>query len=139
MPKKISYYEMYTTSLFSTVLQLITDVYLEFKYRLYWYFSPGVDYITLWVVFWIFPAVNIMFLNFYPKTGTLLIKSLYILGWSLFAISYEGVAVYQSDFFHYNGWKLVYSVPVYPVLYILLLLNWKIINKLHRKNYKLRQ
>ncbi|WP_163537425.1 CBO0543 family protein [Gracilibacillus sp. YIM 98692] len=136
MPKKITYFEMYTTSLFSTVLQLIIDVYLEFKYDLYGYFSPGVDYITLWVVFWIFPTVNIIFLNFYPKSRTLLCKVFYILGWSAFAITYEWFAVYHSDFFYYNDWKLLYSVPIYPILYILILLNWKIIKTLHLKALK---
>ncbi|WP_369009376.1 CBO0543 family protein [Desertibacillus haloalkaliphilus] len=130
MPKKISFFEMYTTSLFSTVLQLITDVYLEFKYRLYWYFSPGVDFITLWVVFVIFPAVNIMFLNFYPQNSKPLVKVFYILGWSTFAVAYEWIAV-QTELFHYNGWKLIYSIPIYPLLFILILLNWKLIRKLN--------
>ncbi|WP_374703445.1 CBO0543 family protein [Bacillus sp. Marseille-P3661] len=118
---------MYTTSLFSTVLQLITDIYLEFKYRLYWYFSPGVDSETLWFVFWIYPAVNIIFLNFYPtRKGTLKKKLFYTIGWSGFAIVYEWVAV-QVGIFQYNGWKLVYSIPIYPLLFLLLFINWSII------------
>jgi len=130
MPKQITWFEMYTTSLFSTVLQLITDIYLEFKYRLYWYFSPGVDFMTLWVVFCIFPAVNIIFLNFYPQSKNLLNKLLYIFGWSTFSIAYEWISV-KTGLFHYNGWKLLYSVPIYPVLFVLILINWKIIKKLN--------
>ncbi|MGM0899517.1 MAG: CBO0543 family protein [Bacillota bacterium] len=131
MPKRISLLEMYATSLFSTVLQLITDVYLEFKYRLYWYFSPGVDYITLWIIFVIYPAVNIIFLNFFPLSKRLFVKAVYIFGWSVFAICYEWVAVH-TGFFYYNGWKLVYSIPIYPLLYLFLLINWKLIKKLYR-------
>ncbi|QNF30086.1 MULTISPECIES: CBO0543 family protein [Metabacillus] len=132
MPKKMTYFEMYTTSLFSTVLQLITDIYLEFKFHLYWYFSPEVDNETLWFVFWIYPAVNIIFLNFYPIGTSLLRKQLiYILGWSTFAIAYEWTAV-QTGIFQYNGWKLWYSMLIYPLLYILLFINWSIIKKLHR-------
>lgn len=132
MPKKISLFEMYTTSLFSTVLQLITDIFLEFKYNLYWYFNPGVDFLTLWVVFWIYPAVNIIFLNFYPKSAKPLKKIIYILGWTAFALAYEWVAV-QTELFNYNGWKLSYSAMIYPFLYILLLINWKLIRHLHHK------
>jgi hypothetical protein len=135
MPKRISLLEMYTTSLFSTVLQLITDIYLEFKYRLYWYFSPGVDYITLFVVFWIYPAVNIMFLNFYPQHKNRISKTLYILGWSAFALAYEWVAT-QTGLFHHNGWNLLYSIPIYPLLYLLLLFNWELINKLNTASTK---
>ncbi|MBU7594603.1 hypothetical protein FVO58_19105 [Metabacillus halosaccharovorans] len=131
MPKRISYFEMYTTSLFSTVLQLITDIYLEFKYNFYWYFSPGVDYITLWVVFWIYPSVNIIFLNFYPTTKKFSTSVYYILGWTLFALVYEWVAV-NSGLFQYNGWKLWYSALIYPFLYLLLYINWKIIRRLYR-------
>ncbi|PMC33959.1 hypothetical protein CJ195_25550 [Bacillus sp. UMB0899] len=131
MPKKISYFEMYTTSLFSTVLQLITDIYLEFKYHFYWYFSPGVDYITLWVVFWIYPSVSIIFLNFYPTSKKFSSSVYYILGWTLFAVVYEWFAV-NTNLFHYNGWKLWYSAIIYPFLYLLLYLNWKIIRWLHQ-------
>ncbi|WP_319005799.1 CBO0543 family protein [Metabacillus niabensis] len=122
---------MYTTSLFSTVLQLITDIYLEFKYNFYWYFSPGVDYITLWVVFWIYPSVNILFLNFYPTNKKFSTSVYYILGWTLFALVYEWVAV-NYGFFQYNGWKLWYSAIIYPFLYLLLYINWKIIRRLYR-------
>ena len=131
MPKRISYFEMYTTSLFSTVLQLITDIYLEFKYNFYWYFSPGVDYITLWVVFWIYPSVSIIFLNFYPTSKKFSSSVFYILGWTLFAVVYEWIAV-NTSLFHYNGWKLWYSAIIYPFLYLLLYLNWKIIRRLYR-------
>jgi len=131
MPKRISFFEMYTTSLFSTVLQLITDIYLEFKFNLYWYFNPGIDYITLWVVFWIYPSVNIIFLNFYPASKKFSTSLYYILGWTLFALAYEWTAL-NTGFFHYNGWKLWYSALIYPVLYSLLLINWKIIRWLHR-------
>ncbi|WP_425435935.1 CBO0543 family protein [Metabacillus halosaccharovorans] len=122
---------MYTTSLFSTVLQLITDIYLEFKHNFYWYFSPGVDYITLWVVFWIYPSVNIIFLNFYPTNKKFSTSVYYILGWTLFALVYEWFAV-NSSLFQYNGWKLWYSALIYPFLYLLLYINWKIIRRLYR-------
>lgn len=120
---------MYTTSLFSIVLQLITDIYLEFKYKLYGYFSPGPDYITLWIVFIIYPAVNIIFLNYFPITGSLFRKIIYILIWSAFAIGYEWLAT-KTGLFYYTGWKLWYSIPVYPILYLLLLFNYKLIKRL---------
>ncbi|MRG87802.1 CBO0543 family protein [Salinibacillus xinjiangensis] len=134
MPKHITSLEIYTTSLFAIVLQLITDTYLEFKYRLYWYFSPDVNFLTLWVIFWIYPAASTIFLNFYPRTKSKLHKIKYILGWSIFALFFEWLAV-QTGFFIHNGWRLWYSVPIYPVLFLILILNWTLICKLMFKLY----
>lgn len=129
MPKHLTKLEMYATSLFAAVLQLLTDTFLEFKYDLYGYFTEGVDWITLWVIFIVYPCVNIIFLNFFPSQGKLSDKGLYIIAWSAFAVVYEWIAVH-TEYFYYNEWELLYSVPIYPVLYFLLFLNWRFIQKL---------
>jgi hypothetical protein len=89
----------------------------------------------LFVVFWIYPAVNIMFLNFYPQQKNRMIKTLYFTGWSAFALAYEWLAT-KTGLFHHNGWNLIYSIPIYPFLYLLLLINWKLINKLNSASTK---
>jgi len=42
MPKRISWIEMYTTSLFVMFLGSVADVYLDVKYNLYGFFTKGV-------------------------------------------------------------------------------------------------
>ncbi|WP_456273671.1 CBO0543 family protein [Bacillus sp. AK031] len=121
--KKLSKIEMYATSLFALVLQLLTDIFLEFKYELYWYFGKGVDAQTLFIVFGLYPQVNILFLNFFPLNRALSIKIIYISAWSAFALLFEWVLVITGSF-HHEQWKLWYSAPIYPLLYIILLVNF---------------
>ncbi|MGM0854919.1 MAG: hypothetical protein ACQEWI_20305 [Bacillota bacterium] len=58
----------------------------------------------------------------------MIIKGMYILGWTLFALSYVFVAARYSTFFQYIGWRLIYSVPIYPMLYMILLYNFRFVN-----------
>jgi hypothetical protein len=43
MPKRISWIEIYTTSLFVIFLGSVGDVYLDVKYDLYGFFTKGVS------------------------------------------------------------------------------------------------
>jgi hypothetical protein len=54
MPKHLSIIEYYTTTTNTIILQVLTDLYLGYKYHLYGYFSPGIDWLTLLVMFFIF-------------------------------------------------------------------------------------
>ncbi|WP_373459831.1 CBO0543 family protein [Neobacillus driksii] len=83
----------------------------------------------LGVTFGIFPVVNIIFLNFYPFHQTFLRKSFYIILCSGMAVLYESRAVH-TDHFYYNGWNLIYSALVHPLLYLSLLWNYYFIKKL---------
>lgn len=130
MPKRLSNVEMYVTSLFAIGLHLLFDMYLDVKYGLYGYFDPKfVNWEMLGVTFGIYPAVNIIFLNFYPLHQTFLRKSFYIIMCSGMAVLYESIAVH-TDLFYYNGWNLIYSAIVYPLLYLSLLWNYSLIKKL---------
>lgn len=129
MPKKISYIEMYTASLFSIVFQLITDILLEFKYNLYGYFNEGVEYRTFWVVFGVYPLFTMIFLNYFPYGKRKLIKVGYIIAWTIFALIYEYISV-QVGAFYYNNWKLMYSALTYPIVYLVIYYNFIIIRKL---------
>jgi hypothetical protein len=100
---------------------------------LYHYFKDEVESIDLVTIFGIYPAINILFLNYFPLQKAMIYKTVYVLGWSGFAICYEWVAV-QTEFFNYSGWKLLYSVPIYPVLYIILIYNLKFVRWLSNKN-----
>lgn len=111
--------EIVTTTLFSTFLQVITDVFLDIKYHLYGYFNEGVDWEANIYMIGIFPAVNIVFLNYFPYKRSNWKKAIYLIGWWIFAVVFE-VFYLWSGTFYYNGWKLWYSAIIYPFLYLLL-------------------
>lgn len=128
--KRLRIIEMYVTSLFSIYLALFADSILGGMFKLYSYFEAGVDWIDFVGAIGIYPAINILFLAFFPAKKNLIIKGMYILGWTLFALCYEFVAAHYSTFFQYSGWRLIYSVPIYPILYMILLYNFRFVDKL---------
>lgn len=119
VPKRISSIEILTTCLFSTHLQVMADVYLSVKYDLYGYFQKGADWRALIFIYGIYPAINIVFLNYFPYKKNWLQKTFYISAWSVFAVIYE-VFFLWSGTFYYNRWKLWYSAACYPILYVIL-------------------
>jgi hypothetical protein len=71
--------------------------------------------------FIMYPCASLLFLYGYDKwklhgKQTLL----YILGWSGFSLFFEWLTV-KNHALTYTGWKLVYSIPVYPVASVLLI------------------
>ncbi|PGT80495.1 CBO0543 family protein [Bacillus sp. AFS040349] len=106
MPKRLSAIELLTTTLFAMYLQLMTDVFLSLKYNLYGYFDKGVDWATLIYMFGIYPAINVLFLNYYPYKNKIIKSALYILVWSIFAMVYETIFLWSGTFY-IEGWKRV--------------------------------
>ncbi len=133
MPKNRSAIEMYTTTLFAIALQALTDVYLEFKYDLYWYFDRGADLKTLWIVLGLYPQVNLIFLNFFPYRKSFLKKVIYIFWWTVFALNFELILV-KINIFVYDEWRIWFSVPIYPLLYLILYWNQMFTKRLVEKN-----
>jgi len=129
IPKTLTKLEIYTTSLFSLILSGTADLFLDAKFNLYHYFHESlqlIDYITM---IGIYPAINIIFLNLYPKKKNYKAKILYFIIWSLFATIYEYIAK-ETSLFSHHGWKIWYSAVIYPILFYILLLNLKFIRKL---------
>ena len=129
MPKRISWIEMYTTSLFVMFLGSVADIYLDVKYDLYGFFTKGVDFEYLLIFIFIYPATNSVFLNFYPQSKSLAKKALYITVWVILTTLFEYIST-QTEVFYYNGWKILYSFFCYPFLYIAMVLNLKMIRRL---------
>ncbi len=132
--KRLSSIEMYTTSLFSIYLALLADSIFGGMFKLYSYFETGVEWIDFVGAIGIYPAVNILFLALFPNGKSWVSKGMYILGWTLFSLGFEYVASTYSTFFQYSGWKLIYSVPIYPVLFAILLYNFRFVEKLRRNH-----
>ncbi len=119
IPKKITRDEMLATSLFALQLEAETDIYLDLKYHLYGYFDYGPDWLALVPIYGIYPAANIIFLNFYPYSGSALKKALFIGLCSLLTSVYEWSAV-KAGWFFYSGWMLWYSLLCYCAIFFLL-------------------
>jgi hypothetical protein len=132
--KRLSPLQLYVTSLFSLYLALLADSILGGMYELYSYFKPGVQGIDFVGAIVIYPAINILFLSKFPSGKSFRYKCFYLIGWSLFALGYEYIAAEFSSFFNYSGWKLIYSVPIYPVLYLILVWNFRLVEKLEMKH-----
>lgn len=132
IPKRLTKSEMYQTCLFSAVFQLITDLILDLRFQLYGYFKEGADLSTFLVIFGVYPAVNIIFLNYYPVEKGIKKKSLYIFFWSIFITLYEWASI-EAGYFYYNEWNLWYSFMLYP--FVLLILLWNL-RHFRRLNFK---
>ena len=133
MPKKLTPIEIFSTIFFAMTIQDNVDIYLDGKYDLYGYFSKGIQWRTLIAIIGIYPAVTTIFLNYYPFQKQWRNKLIYILGWSGFAVLYEYVAV-KSGYFYHNGWTYLYSAFSYPVLFCILVIVLKIVQKLVRES-----
>lgn len=129
LPKHLTKLEMYSSSLFALLFAVIADKFLDIKYNLYGYFMVGLEWQTFAVAVGIYPAANIIFLNYYPYCQSVLKRTNYVLGWSLFALAFEWASV-RAGYFYYHGWTLWYSALCYPPIYYILALNLDLIRKL---------
>ena len=121
IPKRISPIEILTTTLFAMLIQLLTDIYLSLKYNIYGYFEKGPDWESFIYILGIYPAVNIIFLNYFPYKKRPRNKVLYVFVWVVIAMVFETIFIWSGTFY-LNGWKQSYSIFTYPVLYVMLLL-----------------
>jgi hypothetical protein len=89
-----------------------------------YYFSDNETYEPSAVIVHLtqYSCSSMLFLYFYDKwklSGMKLIA--YILAWTGIAILYEWICII-NHVLTYTGWKLLYSIPTYPISAILLLL-----------------
>ncbi|WP_147532915.1 CBO0543 family protein [Bacillus marasmi] len=134
VPKRISKIELYTTSLFATLMGTFADMFLDVKLDLYGFFLKGVDWEYILVILFIYPAANILFLNYYPETKPRIGKGLYVIGFSLVTLVIELISL-QTEVFYHNGWKIWHSAIAYPFLYTILRLNYLMIKRGFREQY----
>jgi hypothetical protein len=72
--------------------------------------------------FFMYPCSALLFLYGYDKCEFYGKKTIwYILCWSGFSIFFEWLTV-KNGALTYTGWKLVYSIPVYPIAAVLLII-----------------
>ncbi|WP_407652065.1 CBO0543 family protein [Aquibacillus koreensis] len=107
------------------------DELLDLKKNWYGYIGNGVQYSGVLAQLIIYPTVNLLFLNYFPFAKTTKSKLLYIIGWSLFSITFERLCL-KTKFFYYKNWKSVYSTILYPFLFLTLVYNLRLVRFLLR-------
>lgn len=131
IPKRLSVLEMYTTSLFASLFGVVTDLYLGVKLNLYGYLDKSINWEYILIVLFIYPAANILYLNFYPHSSNFLKKALYIILSTCLVGGAEYISIH-TNIFNYRGWNIGYSLLAYPIIFIILASNLKLTRKLAR-------
>uniref|UniRef100_UPI00403F6900 CBO0543 family protein n=1 Tax=Niallia sp. XMNu-256 TaxID=3082444 RepID=UPI00403F6900 len=131
VPKRISKIEIYATCFFAYAYGLTTDMVFDLHYNLYGYFQPGFQWLSLLGIILYFPSINVLFLNYYPSEKRIFKKGLYILCWSIFSILFEWISL-QTEFFYHNGWKLLYSGLLYPIIFFTLVINMRFVQRINK-------
>ena len=133
--KRLTRSEMLQIWLFTSLLQLMFDVFVSLKYHGYWYFSKGVDWGALLVYLCLVPPVNIIFLNLYPLKNLLWKQITFFISWNVGIVLYEVLTLLPEPwgYFHYGWWRLYHSVLLNPFLLLSLLGFYKLIGRLEQK------
>ncbi|MEH7097377.1 hypothetical protein [Neobacillus vireti] len=133
--KRLSLLHMSYIWTFTIAFQTVFDVYVDFKYHGYWYFSKGVDWKSSIAIFLV-PPVNVVFLNFFPYKKALRKKVLYLVGWEIVLLLYEAITLLPEPwgYFHYGWWTMWHSLILNPILLMILLGYYKWMVKLEKRS-----
>lgn len=129
IPKKLNKIEIYATSFFAFTYGISVDMIMDLHYNFYGYFEEGFQWLGFLAILMYFPSVSVLFLNLYPLKSNKRKKVLYIVGWTGFSIAFEWFCL-QTKFYYYNEWRFWYSALTYPIIFSILLLNYKFVRKL---------
>ncbi|CAG7604862.1 hypothetical protein PAESOLCIP111_00745 [Paenibacillus solanacearum] len=133
VPRRLSWIEVLTTTLFGLYFETMTNIFLDLKYDLYGYFNKGVDTKTLIALLGVYPALNYLLLNLYPAGKGFLQVMVYLLAWDAFSILYEAISI-KTGVFYYNGWTWWYSAIAYPPIFLILWYNLRFIRWVLKKS-----
>ncbi|MEH7076449.1 hypothetical protein [Neobacillus drentensis] len=132
--KRLTRSEMLQIWLFTSLLQLVFDLFVSLKYHGYWYFNKGVDGVSLLVYLCLVPPVNIIFLNLFPLKNSLWKQISFFLAWNVGIVLYEVLTLLPEPwgYFHYGWWRLYHSILLNPFLLLSLLGFYKLIGRLEQ-------
>ncbi|MGE6833277.1 hypothetical protein ACQKGA_26250 [Priestia megaterium] len=120
---------------FTIAFQNSFDLFIDFKYHGYWYFTKEVDWKALPAHLLLLPPVNIVFLNGYPFKKKIRHKIGYLVIWVMVILIYETITRLPEPwgYFDYGWWELWHSAIVDPILFLTLLAYYKWIRKAENK------
>ncbi|HSU80542.1 MAG TPA: hypothetical protein VLK78_08990 [Candidatus Angelobacter sp.] len=115
--------------MFTVTFQNLFDIFIDLKYKGYWYFTKAVDWQSIPCVTVLLPPINVIYLTFYPFKKSWLIQGIYILCWSGAILTYEKFTLLPAPFgyFHYGWWKFAYSCILDPILFIVSVMYYQLI------------
>ncbi|MFF2591875.1 hypothetical protein ACFVSZ_00775 [Priestia megaterium] len=121
--------------MFTIAAQHIFDVFINFKFHGYWYFTQETDWQGIFAYTVLIPPVNMLFLNYYPFAGKLTKKAAYILLWSVAVLLYEVVALLPAPwgYFHYGWWTWWYSLFLNPLLFWMVVQYYRWVCKIEKR------
>lgn len=129
MPKKVALWELLVASIFVYMLDLFIIQICEIKYEVFVYVYKGIQWSGIIIEAIIYPAVNSIYVNFYPYNKGLKQKIIYILIASV-AFTFGEYLFLKTGFLKYYHWNLIYSALMYPFMCVILILNQIMFRKL---------
>ncbi|ASK64080.1 hypothetical protein CFK37_18930 [Virgibacillus phasianinus] len=124
IPKKMKWYEIYTTAVFMTLFGLIVDTVLAVKYKFYVLDQEGVQIPALIGQILLYSSSTIIILNAFPYHKSKKSKLIYVICFSILSIIFEFIAV-QFGFIKYNEWRIWYSALCYPFIISFVILHFR--------------
>ncbi|WP_223590010.1 hypothetical protein [Neobacillus bataviensis] len=121
--------------LFTIAFETLFDVFVEFKFHAYWYFSRDIDWAGILPHIFLVPAANIIFLNWYPQKSSKWQRLLFFSFFVVAILIYERITILPPPwgYFHYGWWRLWHAVILDPILLLILLGFYNWICKLEKK------
>lgn len=120
---------------FTIALQTLFDIFVEFKFHAYWYFSKEIDWAGILPHSVLVPTVNIIFLKWYPQKSSPMKRFVFFCLFVIAILLYEVITLLPSPwgYFHYGWWKLWHAAILDPILLLILLGYYKWVCKLEKK------
>jgi len=119
---------------FTIAFQVLFDLFIEFKYHGYWYFDKEIEWGELLPHLFLVPAVNMIFLNWYPYKTKIGKQIFYIIVFVIIILIYELITLLPEPwgFFHYGWWRIWHTAIVNPIILLILLGFYKWVGKMER-------
>ncbi len=134
MKKRLKIAEIYVSVIFSLFVVLLTDIFASYRLKAWGFFNvEATEYSSLFIIFGIYPAAAAMIINWYPYKSVWWIKIGYLLGWTIFSIVYEWLALKVGILWHIH-WNLFCSLLLYPFIYYMLIVHVRVYQWLTRKH-----
>ncbi|UFT99590.1 hypothetical protein KO561_01025 [Radiobacillus kanasensis] len=134
IPKKLKWYEIYTTSSFAVLFGLLVDTILAVKYKIYVLDKAGIQIGPLIGQVIMYSTTSAIILNTFPYNRPVKYKIIYILCFSFLTVILETIAL-KCGFIKYNEWKMWYSALCYPFLIYFLVLHLKFFQRIVKKSF----
>ena len=121
--------------IFTCCFQVFFDTFIDLKYHGYWFVSQEVDWSAFPGYTLLIPPVNLLFLNWFPFNTSVVKRIAYIAVWEVILLCYEFITLLPEPwgFFRYGWWSLTHSALINPLLLLILLGYYKLVNKLETK------